>query len=56
LFNVAKPDLLSIENEEAQAEYHKGTVQDYLNELNAAQPLLHMLTMYLSATAAQPKV
>jgi hypothetical protein len=38
---VAKPDLLSIENEEANAEYHKGTVQDYLNELNAATVVAH---------------
>jgi hypothetical protein len=38
---AARPDILSIENEEGKPEYHKGTVLDYLNELNACVAVSH---------------
>jgi hypothetical protein len=41
LLNISKPDLLSFENEEGNAQYHKGTVQDYLAELNALTTVAH---------------
>jgi hypothetical protein len=41
LLTITTPDLLSIENEEGHQEYHKGTVYDYLNELNAAVVVSH---------------
>lgn len=41
LLTIRKPDLLSIENEEGNTSYHKGTVQDYLAELNASTTVAH---------------
>lgn len=39
--NIATPDVVSIENEEGNAAYHKGTVYDYLNELYASAVVAH---------------
>lgn len=41
LLTVSKPDILSIENEEGNQSYHKGTVTDYLAELNAITVVAH---------------
>lgn len=41
LFDIETPDLLSIENEESNQSYHKGTPQDYINELNTLGAVAH---------------
>jgi hypothetical protein len=41
LLTIRKPDLLSIENEEGNPGYHKGTPYDYLAELNAMTVISH---------------
>lgn len=41
LYQITKPDLTSIENEEGNSAYHKGTVTDYLAELHANAIVAH---------------
>ncbi|MBS1590115.1 MAG: hypothetical protein JST52_10930 [Bacteroidetes bacterium] len=41
ILDVYKPELVVVENEEANVLYHSGTVAQYLNELNAAVTIAH---------------
>jgi hypothetical protein len=48
LLTIRKPNILSIENEEGNQSYHKGTVQDYLAELNYLTTISHSHNVAIS--------